>query len=169
MTNVAPQWQVINAGNWFVVENAVREYAKSKKQDVMITTGTHGVLKIDGFDIILPATPPPAIPAPPVPSHFWKVLHDPGARAAVAFVIVNNPYASEDAGSPGLPVAADRMCSTQCDLLQRLPRNPTPTRGLLMCCSPSDLRKHIASVPNIPGVADLFSSPALENVLRNVK
>ena len=167
MTNVAPQWQAINNGNWKLVEKAVREYAKLKKQDVMITTGTHGVLKIDKHDIILPATPP-APPAPPVPSHFWKILHDPVAKAAVGFVVSNNPYASEEPGSPGLPKVADRICPTQCSLLKGLSSNPTPAKGLLMCCSVSDLAGKIKDLPTFPSVANLFTSPELQKVLKNV-
>jgi DNA/RNA endonuclease G (NUC1) len=164
MTNVAPQWQAINNRNWKRVEKAVREYAKSKKRDMTIFTGTHGVLKIDGHNIILPKAQKPS-----VPSHFWKILHDPKEKAAVAFVIVNNPYASEEPGSPGLPSKADRMCTTQCDLLQSKNHNPTPSGGLLMCCSVGDLRKKITDLPIIPDENNtLFDSAKLKEVLEKV-
>lgn len=39
VTNVAPQWQKFNGGNWAVIERAVAEYAKSKTRDVYVFTG----------------------------------------------------------------------------------------------------------------------------------
>lgn len=40
MTNVAPQWQEFNAGNWAAVENAVKQYVQSVGHLVYVFTGT---------------------------------------------------------------------------------------------------------------------------------
>ena len=40
MTNVAPQWQEFNAGNWAAVENAVKQYVQTVKRGVYVFTGT---------------------------------------------------------------------------------------------------------------------------------
>ena len=39
-TNIAPQWQQFNAGNWMVVENAVRKYSNKNRRPVYVVTGT---------------------------------------------------------------------------------------------------------------------------------
>ena len=157
MTNVAPQWQSINAGNWLKVENAVRAYAKEKQKDMTVTTGIHGDLSIGGHVIELPGNIK-------VPSHFWKVLYDPHENAAVAFVIVNNPYADSPGG---VPKASDMLCPSQCALLAKV--KPSATKGLVMCCSPSELQRSIPEVPNYPTVPkNLFASVPMENALKNI-
>ena len=40
MTNVAPQWQEFNAGNWAAVENAVKQYVQNVGHLVYVFTGT---------------------------------------------------------------------------------------------------------------------------------
>lgn len=43
-TNIAPQWQLFNGGNWANVEKAVRDYAKNATRDVYVFTGTGGCI-----------------------------------------------------------------------------------------------------------------------------
>ena len=40
MTNVAPQWQPFNEGNWAAVEQAVKNYVQCVQHDVYVFTGT---------------------------------------------------------------------------------------------------------------------------------
>lgn len=42
LTNIAPQWQPLNMGNWVAVEKAIRNYAKSTLagKTLYIVTGT---------------------------------------------------------------------------------------------------------------------------------
>lgn len=47
-TNIAPQWQPFNMGNWVVVETAVQRYAKQKQgRTLYIFTGTGGYYRFD--------------------------------------------------------------------------------------------------------------------------
>ena len=39
MTNVAPQWQAFNGGNWAAVEQAVKKYVQAVGHDVYVFTG----------------------------------------------------------------------------------------------------------------------------------
>jgi len=39
-TNIAPQWQPFNAGNWAKIESAVTTYAKNKGRTLYVFTGT---------------------------------------------------------------------------------------------------------------------------------
>ena len=40
MTNVAPQWQEFNGGNWARVEDAVKKYVQAKRTKLYVFTGT---------------------------------------------------------------------------------------------------------------------------------
>ena len=40
LTNVAPQWQKFNGGNWLNMEKAVRAYTNNKNRNVYVFTGT---------------------------------------------------------------------------------------------------------------------------------
>ena len=40
MTNIAPQWQDFNAGNWNAVEQAVKSYVTTAGHKVYVFTGT---------------------------------------------------------------------------------------------------------------------------------
>ena len=46
-TNVAPQWQGFNAGNWLDLENAVRDFVDNRNLDLVVYTGTNGVMELD--------------------------------------------------------------------------------------------------------------------------
>ena len=135
MTNVAPQWQGINAGNWKTMEGAIRKYAKVKNRDLQITTGTYGTLELNGKKIETSNF------GVTIPSHFWKVVTDPVTSESIAFVIDNNPFNIMLAS--GLP--QDSKCSTQCSLLQGKLKM-TPKKGLLVCCHPDDLHEMINDV-----------------------
>jgi DNA/RNA endonuclease G (NUC1) len=39
-TNIAPQWQLFNGGNWATLEKAVRKYADQKNRQIFVFTGT---------------------------------------------------------------------------------------------------------------------------------
>ena len=45
MTNIAPQWQDFNGGNWNAVEQAVKDYATASGHGVYVFTGTGKLAK----------------------------------------------------------------------------------------------------------------------------
>ncbi len=42
-TNVAPQWQMFNSGNWARVEAAVVSYVQKNKRNLYVVTGTGNI------------------------------------------------------------------------------------------------------------------------------
>ena len=138
----------INAGNWYILEDEIRFYAYERNEDIKVISGTYGHLELDGNQINFPEPKP----STPVPSHFWKVVHDEKLNAAVAFVILNNPYATTDAG--GFP--NDKLCTSQCDFLKTATKQ-TALRGLVMCCSVDDLRNTVTFIPALT-VTELWKS-----------
>ena len=90
MTNVAPQWQAFNGGNWAAVENAVKNYAKHVGRGVYVFTGTAGKTKYwqHGWRKTLKTSPR----GPVVPRYFWKAVCDPHpeVRQSIFFIAENN-------------------------------------------------------------------------------
>ncbi|XP_050324964.1 uncharacterized protein LOC126756153 isoform X2 [Bactrocera neohumeralis] len=94
--NVAPKWQAVNAGNWVRVENAVRKIASSKQSDLLVFTGTLGVLELRNpltsrnTSIYLGENQKIA-----VPKWFYKVVMHPTFAIDIVFVTLNNPFDDE--------------------------------------------------------------------------
>lgn len=92
--NAAPQWQVVNAGNWLRVESNARKVADLRQEDLIIITGTREVLKLKSdlglmveiflFDVKKLA----------VPKWLWKIVCSPTTSQCIAFVTLNNPHAT---------------------------------------------------------------------------
>ncbi|XP_077295903.1 salivary endonuclease-like [Arctopsyche grandis] len=92
LVNAAPEWQVVNAGNWLRVENLARDVAAQRQEDLQIITGTHSVLQLPNesgtmVDIYL-MTPNKLR----VPKWYWKIIYSPATKEGIALVTLNNPH-----------------------------------------------------------------------------
>merc|ERR550519_2167368 len=90
--NVAPQWNIFNAGNWMYFEMGVRDFAVERTLDLQVYTGTHEVCQLEDVngnlvDIFLYDGD-----KLPIPRFYWKILYDPVGNAGVGVVGVNNPH-----------------------------------------------------------------------------
>lgn len=96
--NVAPQWQVFNAGNWARVEDGVRAWVSKHKKTVECWTGVYGVTTLPNKH---------GVQTPlylaydrnnngliPVPKLYFRVVIEPHTRKGIVFVGVNNPHLS---------------------------------------------------------------------------
>jgi len=83
-TNIAPQWQPFNAGNWAKIESAVTTYAKNKGRTLYVFTGTGGRAKYNSQDIKLNGKVL-------TPKYYWKAVCDPVATQSIVFVAENSP------------------------------------------------------------------------------
>lgn len=74
--NAAPQWQTLNNGNWKVLEDRLRTYTSSQRNDLHVYTGTSGIttLKTENGDEKPIYLQSPQIRAP---KYYWKVVYDP--------------------------------------------------------------------------------------------
>ena len=88
MTNVAPQWQEFNGGNWAAVENAIKTYVQTKKTDLYVFTGTAGISKYWQWGLRWTFTAPTVKTV--VPSYYWKAVCDPVAKQSIFFTAQNN-------------------------------------------------------------------------------
>ncbi|CAH3044356.1 unnamed protein product [Porites lobata] len=77
MTNVAPQWQLFNMGNWYALERAIRTYVNRKNRNVYVFTGVGGATNILLNNQVQ------------TPKYFWKAVCDPTEKESVFFYAEN--------------------------------------------------------------------------------
>nr|AKB95592.1 DNA/RNA non-specific endonuclease [Laodelphax striatellus] len=148
--NVAPQWQIINAGNWAALEDNVRTYIIKNKLEVLIYTIPHGVAVLPDVD----GTYQPLYlyfdennnGLIPVPKLYIKAVVDPVSKTGIAFLTVNNPYVTMEEIQEQNYV----ICEDICDELDWLTWDPTNIKkGYSYCCNIKDLAKSLDFMPEI--------------------
>ncbi|KAJ7374446.1 hypothetical protein OS493_007552 [Desmophyllum pertusum] len=78
-TNIAPQWQLFNGGNWENLEKALRKYATQTNHVLYVFTGTGGKATNEKGDVIKLNKRVLA------PKWYWKAVCDPIAKQSVFF------------------------------------------------------------------------------------
>ncbi|XP_075210933.1 salivary endonuclease-like isoform X2 [Lycorma delicatula] len=138
--NSAPQWLSINSGNWQRVERCIRQFAISKRSNLLVTTGTHGILTLaDRKKKQVKVYLHPEEKQLPVPKYFWKIVLDPDEKKCIGFICSNNPF---------LTRAPSKLCKDICSNFG-WPKFEEFTNGYTYCCELSDLRKAIPTIPPI--------------------
>ncbi|XP_055919682.1 uncharacterized protein LOC129951510 [Eupeodes corollae] len=95
-SNVAPQWQAFNAGNWQRVEDNTRNWVAKRNLRVNCWTGIYGITTLPNED---------GVETPlyldydknnngliPVPKLFYRVIIEPSTKRGLVLLGVNNPY-----------------------------------------------------------------------------
>ncbi|KAM7344138.1 salivary protein Tsal1-like [Cochliomyia hominivorax] len=138
--NVAPEFQVINAGNWLRVEELGRAVAASFKEDIDSYNSYMGILELpkkngDLVKIYLDKTK--KIEAP---KYYYKILMHKPSDSAIVFVTVNNPYIEDGAD--------EEICTNVCEETGILHANfPDVTKGYTFCCELNEFKKLVDSLP----------------------
>ena len=146
--NTAPQWQSFNNGNWKYLESSTRDIAAKRSLTLTTYTGGFEVLELADIDgdmqPIYLSNDSEGYAIIPVPKYYWKVVHDPIAKAATAFVGINNPHLAE-------VTAEDIFCKDVCGKLTEWidERRFEIDSGYMFCCSLSDLKKVVPFAPNL--------------------
>ena len=140
LVNAAPQWQTFNAGNWLSVESNVRSFASTRRLDLIVYTGTHGVStlphEVTNEDVELFLYVNGTKRAAPVPQLFWKVVYEPVSEAGIVFIGVNNPYDDN--------FARNLICMDVSDQVSWLTWSPlNQVRGFSYSCDVNDFRKTV--------------------------
>ncbi|CAB0041506.1 unnamed protein product [Trichogramma brassicae] len=131
--NAVPMWQSINEnpGNWYLVEDYVRELAFAKRRPLDAWAGGFGILELENKPIFL--TTKKQIP---VPRLLYKCVVDRQAKESVCFVVANNPYLSKK------EYAANADKYDRCEKLKAcnaiFPNHNDLERGLMYCCALND-------------------------------
>ncbi|XP_075989482.1 salivary endonuclease-like [Anticarsia gemmatalis] len=94
--NTGPQWQRGNAGDWAALEEALRRRVHERRASVHVMTGTHGVMTLPDskghmkeFYLYTDENNNHAVP---VPMYFYKLVYDPVAKTAAAFITINSSF-----------------------------------------------------------------------------
>lgn len=143
--NAIPQWNLLNNGNWKILENSLRQLASTRGIDLKIYTGTSSVLSLphnfDEQSVELFLNDRKKLV--PVPKFIWKVVYHEVSAKGVAFVGVNNPFLKEDFDDY-------KICVSVCDKLDYIRINLNYIRyGYVYCCEVGDLMKTVSTIPNI--------------------
>jgi len=148
--NAAPQWQSFNGGNWAQMEGHARDLAVEKGLDLVVYTGTHGVLQLHHVngalvDIFLYDGLPDSPSGLPVPMYFWKILYDPETGAGVALIGLNNPHWQ---GDP----ASFQVCPPLLDhpLITSISDPTDVKKGAMWACRVEDLSAVFPEIPPLP-------------------
>ena len=152
--NAAPQWQSFNNGNWVKLESNVISKADATKADYTVYTGTYGTLTLPDVNgnqrSIYSAFNANSNGLIPAPKYYWKVVHDPVAKKAVAFVGINNPHLTSVS-------ASDVFCTDICPQITwstwTAPHDIP--KGYMFCCTVADLRNTVTCAPDL-GAVDLL-------------
>lgn len=145
--NSAPQFQTFKAGNWAALEDSVRKFSTSRRKQLLVYTGTHGVTTLPDADgvqraIYLSENGPNSKLR--VPQHFWKVVIDPYTNRGVAFVGINNPYYIESYS------CNFKLCENICDKISWINWNADNlTAGFSYCCDVNDLSVYVNEIPDL--------------------
>jgi len=145
--NVAPQWQCFNGFNWNYFESGCRNFAVERELDLVVYTGTSGVLQLldvdnelvdiflyDGYRL-------------PVPRYYWKILYDPVGGSGVAVIGINNPHLESVPESYIVcPPLADHP------ILSGVSDQSSIYRGYIWACRVEDLAAAIPEVPELPAM-----------------
>uniref|UniRef100_A0A182RAL5 DNA/RNA non-specific endonuclease/pyrophosphatase/phosphodiesterase domain-containing protein n=1 Tax=Anopheles funestus TaxID=62324 RepID=A0A182RAL5_ANOFN len=90
--NAAPEWQVVNAGNWLRVENAARKVAAQLNDTVDVYSGVYDILQLPGKNGRPVALSLGDDGSVEVPKWLWKVIvHQPTGKGIV-LITLNNPF-----------------------------------------------------------------------------
>lgn len=131
--NTVPQWQSINNANWKHIESALRSKADKLDEDLVVFTGGFEVLRLNNKKIQLESD------GLEVPKWTWKVVKVPSDSSGIAFVTLNNPFAT---------AAPTALCQDICnangwDWKDR----KTLSKGYTICCRVADLMDAISAIP----------------------
>ncbi|XP_050076253.1 uncharacterized protein LOC126563651 [Anopheles maculipalpis] len=93
--NAAPEWQVVNGGNWLRVENAARKVSTQLDDTVHVFSGVYDILQLpdkNGNPVSLSLGDDGTVE---VPKWLWKVVvHYPSGKG-IALISLNNPFAAK--------------------------------------------------------------------------
>uniref|UniRef100_A0A182MPX5 DNA/RNA non-specific endonuclease/pyrophosphatase/phosphodiesterase domain-containing protein n=1 Tax=Anopheles culicifacies TaxID=139723 RepID=A0A182MPX5_9DIPT len=136
--NAAPEWQVVNGGNWLRVENAARKVAAQLNDTVHVYSGVYDILQLagkNGRPVSLSLGDDGSVE---VPKWLWKVIvHQPTGRG-IALISLNNPFADR----------VEALCEDICSQYGWHQKEFQDLRkGYTYCCSVTKAQKAISLIP----------------------
>ncbi|KAI4457000.1 endonuclease related [Holotrichia oblita] len=152
--NAVPQWNLLNTGNWKILEDDLRRFASIRGIDLKIVTGTSEIFSLpynftqQSVELFLNTQT--STKTIPIPKFIWKVAYHEVSSKGVAFVGVNNPFLKEDFNEY-------TICRNICRKLNYIHINLNYVKnGYVYCCEVGDLIKTVSTIP-ITSVSGLLT------------
>lgn len=138
-----PQWKAINNGNWKNLEISIRRTAQKLQDTFHIVTGTYEILKLPDKNGKLRRIYMQPHEKLPVPKYMWKIVYSMQSNNGIAFVLLNNPFASQRNHQH-----LQEFCHDICDRTNWIgPNWRNISRGYIWCCQVEDFLGIVPSVP----------------------
>lgn len=134
--NAAPQWQVINGGNWLRVEDGIRRFVAKENLNATIISGVHEVLRFPNLEdgpFFLGEKK-----SLPVPQYFYKLVHDEESGKGIVFVSVNNPFIDEEETKDYIFCEKNVIKDVKWVTLRK-----STTQGFVFACEVNDFMKEM--------------------------
>lgn len=147
LLNAIPQWENINAGNWQILEENLRELADKRRIDLQIYSGVYQVLRLQhehsGQFIKIYLSIEGTKYRVPIPEYIWKIAYDEKSEAGIAFIGVNSPYIGDE-------FYWYKICKDICFKLDYVKfHQDYAKKGYVYCCEINDLRRRVRTVPGL--------------------
>lgn len=137
-SNVCPQFQTINGGNWKRVESLTRQLAEQEQTNLDIYTGVYRQLALpssDGDLVLLYLSDANQIE---VPEYLWKIVYNPQKNAAIVFITMNNPFVRRS--------DVRELCPDVCNQ-SGITFSQSARRGFTQCCTYEDFSRILSPHP----------------------
>lgn len=161
--NVAPEFQIINAGNWLRIEYLVRNLAANFNDDFLIYTGVYEILKLkhsnnyyQEIEIYLDIDN-----KIPIPKWFWKAIKNLKLNTGIVFITLNNPFANYNEIQEFCPNVCDKA-SIKSKYFQDI------KKGYTFCCEIDDFKKIVTDLPSNFTVNSLLNCANIGNLVDNL-
>ncbi|XP_035911335.1 uncharacterized protein LOC118511861 [Anopheles stephensi] len=136
--NAAPEWQVVNGGNWLRVENAARKVASQLDDTVHVYSGVYDILRLpdkNGNPVSVSLGDDGTVE---VPKWLWKVVVHQQSGKGIALISLNNPFAT----------VPETLCEDICSRYGWHQKEFQDLRkGYTHCCSVPAAQKAIKLIP----------------------
>lgn len=127
--NTVPQFKDINNGNWARIENLVRKFAATLKDDLVVYTSyshnTPATFTDQNISVLLDEKYKHLI----IPERLYKVIYYPRTKSGIVFVVYNNPYKKK---MDPIPQHCQGVCKRA--NLEEYEELKHPAKGYVMCC-----------------------------------
>jgi len=141
--NAVPQWQSINNGNWKQLESSVREKAEKDGKQLLIRTGSFGVMELAAAadnnraaaglkEVWLSSKDDKT--SIPVPKYLFKTITNTETNSTIAILSANNPLLPRVTRST---ILCEDVC-IQTGWAQQFNHRDEIERGIVFCCSPQE-------------------------------
>lgn len=164
LSNVMPQFQSFNEGNWLRVEQGLRGFLNFISNELEVYTGTHGVMAYKGVELFLAIVGGKS--RIPVPKFFYKIIVAKGNQAGVVIVGVNDVHATPEEVRQKYILCADVSSETDVLFISEKQRQRIDV-GYVYACRVGDFVNHPDLKSEVPRIKNAMQMQILTKANAN--